>query len=82
MVLERELKTYEQHKDDLLAHNDGQYVVIFGDQIIGAFSTFEEAYKAGVAKCGTLPFLMQPVTKHQALIQFPALTVGMIHAHP
>ena len=81
MVLEAELKYYEEQKQELLAHHEGQFALIKGDQLVGVFSTEDEAFNVGVAKLGNVPFLIQSVQVNEEFIQQPALAVGMISAH-
>lgn len=80
MALEREREYYESHKEDLLKHHKGQFAVIHEDQLLGTYTTFEEALTAGVDAYGTQPFLVQELTEGAGEIQHPALNVGMLHA--
>lgn len=82
MTLEKELKYFEEHKDELLKHYEGQFVLIKDDQLVGAFTTEEEAYQAGLEKFGNQPFLIKKVTKEEEVVQLPALTLGLLHADP
>ena len=82
MVLEVELKYYEEQKPELLAHYKGQYVLIKETKLIGVFSTDEEAFTAGVDQLGNVPFLIQWVREDEEFIQQPSLSVGIISAHP
>jgi hypothetical protein len=47
-MLEKELKYFEDHKEELLKHYENQFVLIKDDQLIGAFTTEAEAYAAGL----------------------------------
>jgi hypothetical protein len=48
-----ELKVFEQHRSDWLRSHPGTYVVIQDEAILdGFFSTYAEAFKAGLAKFG------------------------------
>ena len=40
-MLEHELKFYEEHRHELLAGNPGQFALIKGEELIGAFSTLQ-----------------------------------------
>jgi len=81
MVLDTELKYYENMKAELLAHHEGQYALIKGNQLVGTFSTLEEAFTAGVEHFGNVPFLIQFVQEEEEIIQHPSLAVGIISAH-
>lgn len=81
MVLDMELKYYENMKAELLAHHRGQYALIKGNQLVGTFSTLEEAFTAGVEQFGNVAFLIQFVQEEEEFIQHPSLAVGIISAH-
>jgi hypothetical protein len=58
--LEKELKTYEEQKQKLLA-DEGKFVVIHGDKILGIYATYEDALKVGYEKCKLEPFLVKKI---------------------
>ena len=60
MVLEHELKTYEQKLSDLLAHQ-GKFVLIHDDEVAGIFGAYEDAIRAGYEKYGLSPFLVKQI---------------------
>jgi len=60
-MLEKELKYFEDHKEELLKHYENQFVLIKDDQFIGAFTTEAEAYAAGIQKFGNQPFLISVI---------------------
>ncbi len=80
MVLAKELKYFEDHKDELLKHYENQFVLIKDDQLVGAFTTEVEAYQAGIQRFGNQPFLIKKVTKEEEVVHFPALTLGLLNA--
>lgn len=43
-MLEKELKYYKDHQDELVSKYDGKYLVIKDEEIIGIYDTKEEAY--------------------------------------
>ena len=51
MALEKEMKTYEEKKDQLLA-NAGKFVLIFDSNVVGIWDTYEDALKAAYQKYG------------------------------
>jgi len=62
-MLEQETAYYEQNLDTLLAKYLGKYVVISGDQVIGAYGSDEEAYAGAMeAKCSLGSFMIKPIT--------------------
>ena len=80
MALEQELAYFEVQKPQLLEHHAGQFALIHGEQLLGTYTTFQEAFEAGVRALGTQPFLVKQVTAEDRPVQFPALTVGLISA--
>ena len=65
MALEKELATFQRELPNLLAE-EGKFVVIFGDELVGTYTSYEDALKVGYEKFGLKPFL---VKKIQALEQ-------------
>ena len=60
MSLEAELKTYQAALPGLLA-NEGKYVLIQGENIIGVYDTYADAIQSGYEKCGLAPFLVKQI---------------------
>ena len=60
MALEREMQAYERELKALLTQ-EGKFVVISGDQVLGVYSTYEDAIKVGYEKCGMAPFLVKKI---------------------
>lgn len=80
MSLEKELKYFEEHKEELLKHYEGQFVLIKDASLVGSYTTEAEAYQAGIQKFGNTPFLIKKVTKEEEIYRFPALVLGLIRA--
>jgi len=79
--LKRELQYFKTIKGDLLKTNKGQFALIKGEDLLGAFTTMEEAYKEGVARFGTEPFLIKQIVEVEEEQKIPALTVHLINAN-
>ena len=60
MALEAELKTYKSGLQSLLA-NEGKYVLICGEDIIGLYDTYRDGLQAGYEKCGLVSFLVKQI---------------------
>ena len=61
--LQKELETYETKKQALLSEGEGKFVAIHGDDVLGVWDTYEDALKAGLAKCGPrTPFLVKQIS--------------------
>jgi hypothetical protein len=61
-----ELEYFSQHKTGWLAHKTGQYVVIKERKLLGFYSNFEAAYRAGAAAYGiSTDFLVKQILEHE-----------------
>ena len=69
MALEREMATYQANLPELLA-NEGRYVVIKGEEIAGAFESYEGALQAGYDRFGLGPFLVKKIQRHEPIHYF------------
>ena len=64
----QEWETYRREVSRLLAEGDeGRFVLIKGDQIIGLFDTCEEARAAGAGRFLLQPYLIQQVRSREPL---------------
>jgi hypothetical protein len=80
--LEMESKYYAEHKAELLASYEGQFVLVRGSELAGAFTTDREAYEAGLKRYGNEPFLIRRVQRQEdELAHYPALVLGVLYAH-
>lgn len=61
MPLEKELRTYAEKLPELLAEQ-GRFVLICGDDVLGTFAAYEDALAAGYEKCGVRPFLVKRIS--------------------
>lgn len=82
MVLEDELEFFDSQKEKLLKHHKGQFALIKGRKLLGTYTTWGEAFDAGVKLFGNVPFLIKRVQEEEEVVQFPALIVGAISAEP
>lgn len=81
MELEKELAYFKKHKKELLENYEGQFVLIRGKELVGSFTTEQEAYEEGVKRFGNEAFLIKEVTAgEEETAYFPALTLGLVHA--
>jgi UDP-2,3-diacylglucosamine pyrophosphatase LpxH len=69
MALERELATYAQQKNNLLA-DEGKFVVIHGDTVVGTYTSYEDAVKVGYEKCGLRDFLVKKIESAETVHWF------------
>jgi hypothetical protein len=59
-TLEKELETLKRELPNLLP-NEGKYVVVAGDSIVGILASYEDALARGYAECGLKPFMMKRI---------------------
>lgn len=82
MVLDQELACFKRHRTEWLMHHKGQFALIKGDELLGTFTTGQDALLAGIKRLGNVPFLVKPIIEREEPVQFPALVVNVISAHP
>ena len=58
----------------------GRWAVIHGEELIGVFDSFEEAYSAGIKGTGSEEFLVKRILKTDEQASVPALTLGLLNA--
>lgn len=80
MELETELQFYESHRAEWLQHYNGKFALIKGVDLLGTYSTWDEALEEGVKRLGNVPFLVRRIQPENDTVQFPALAVGAISA--
>ncbi|MBA4181477.1 MAG: hypothetical protein C0506_12880 [Anaerolinea sp.] len=78
MALETESQHFEAIRADLVRTHAGQFVLIKADSVDGVFTTFAEAFEAGVRRHGLEPFMVRQITAEDAPILLPALNAGLI----
>ncbi|MCX7002424.1 MAG: hypothetical protein NTV22_04025 [bacterium] len=54
------MEAYQRHLPELLA-NQGKFVLIFGDAVIGVYDTYLDALAAGYEKYGMEPFFVKQI---------------------
>ena len=80
--LQEERAFFDANRDKLLREHAGKFALIKGAELIGTFDTDETAYTEGVDKFGNSPFLVRKIEETDPTAQFPALTFGLLRAHP
>ena len=79
-MLRVELQFYEEHRAELLARHHGQFALVVGDALIGAFPTLATAYAAGIERFGNVPMLIRQVLPVDPAYKVPAYTQGLLRA--
>ncbi len=80
MPLETELAVFARMKDQLLLSYDGKFVLIHGEEFVGAFDSAQNAYSEGVKRFGQEAFLVKRVAAREEVYRNQALSMGLIHA--
>ena len=60
-MLERELATYAEQKERLLAEGEGKYVLIKNAEVAGVFESEADAISEGYMRFGNVPFLVKQI---------------------
>jgi hypothetical protein len=64
--LDKELRLFEQNRALWVEQAlTGQWAVIHGSEILGVFHSLDAAYRAGVKRFGTVPFLVKQIKPHE-----------------
>jgi len=68
--LDKELKTYERNKVELLAKHEGKYVLIKGEEVVAFYTTPKEASNEGVSRFDGEPFLVKRIAEGEEEFDF------------
>lgn len=76
-MLQKELEVYEAHRAELLASSRDKFVLVKDAQIVGVFSSEDDAIKIGYEKFGNVPFLVKQVVEMETPIAILRLGRGL-----
>lgn len=62
-MLEKEYQYFLKHKDALLKEHEGKFIVIIGNEVVGSYSSRDEALKEASSKHEIGTFLIQKVSR-------------------
>jgi len=79
-LLRAEQAYVHSHQDELLALYESKFITIRGSDVVGPFENDSDAYSAGLAQFGNVPFLIHRVARETPIEHFPALALGLIDA--
>lgn len=82
MELQEELEYFKSIKEDLLKHHKNKFALIKGSELADTFTTWDEAFNAGLDRFGNVPFLIKVIQEKEESVQFPAFVVGAINVNP
>jgi len=81
-MLELELKVFEQHREEWVSKHPGRELLVKGTELLGAFSTIEEALAEGARRFGLTGFLVRSTDEPRREVSIPALSSGVLRADP
>lgn len=67
--LEKELATYARERHTFL-HQEGRFILIAGDDVLGVFDTYQDALTAGYAARRLEPFLVKQISAVEGVANF------------
>lgn len=67
--LNTELKTYQKLLPSLL-NDQGKFALIANEELLGVYSSYEDALKIGYAQCGVKPFLVKKIFAEEQTFYF------------
>lgn len=68
-TLEAEMATYKRLLPTLLSEQ-GKFALIFDGNLIGTFTSYEDALKVGYERCGIKPFLVKRISVEEQISYF------------
>jgi hypothetical protein len=81
-VLSEELQYFNESLEEWLKLYPGMVALVKGRELIGVYSTEDEALAEGGRRYQLQPFLVRRVVRKQPEITVPALALGILSAHP
>ena len=71
-----EVAFFEKKEAELLKKYKGQFVLIKGEEIFGAFPDQQAAFRAGIRRFGLETFLVRQVVESRSVALSPLLAIG------
>ncbi|MBF0567358.1 MAG: hypothetical protein HQK95_00680 [Nitrospirae bacterium] len=78
--MDTEIDFLNENLSEWLKYYKGHFALVKNAQLIGTFTTPEEAYIEGIKQFGNVPFLVYQIKEEKTVDQIPALMHGLIHA--
>ncbi len=83
MALEIESTYFNAHRDEWIAGGkEGQWAVVYRNELLGFFPSVQAGFDAGVAKWGAVAFLVKRVTPHDTVARVTRLDRLACGRHP
>jgi len=77
-ILEKELKAYEEMKEELLKKYRGKVVAIKEGKLLGVYESEEDAFRDVLEKYGLVPVLIKRVVDKEKPEEIPSYTYGLL----
>jgi len=68
-ALRQELETYKKILPTL-SDKEGQFALIFGEELVGVYESYADALKAGYDRAGLRPFLVKRISTTEVVAYF------------
>ena len=81
MALEQELATYNAKLESLLP-NEGRFVLIHGDEVVGIFDSYSDALSHAYGQFGVEPFLVRKISSIETISFFTRSFTPACHISP
>lgn len=79
-MLDIERDYFREHRAEWAESRPGSFVLVKGRELVGVYSSAEDALTEGAYLFGLSPFLVRNVNEEEQEISVPALTLGIINA--
>lgn len=76
-ILDKELATFEAHREDLLGRAKGKFVLIKGDRVVDVFENAVDATKRGYDEFGNSPFLVKEILEVDLPTNFTSFNLAV-----
>lgn len=78
--LTKQIEWFESNRESLLKENEGKWVVVHDQTLVGIYDTFDEAYRNGIEKTKSEEMLIKQITEKDEPIQMSiSLLTGLIN---
>jgi hypothetical protein len=75
-LLAKELETYKQHRNDLLEHHAGKFVLIHDSEVVSVFESEREAINEGYERFGNVPMLVKQIVEVEVPLRMISHPIG------
>jgi hypothetical protein len=70
LPLRKELETYHSKREQLVSEFEGKFVVISGNEVLGTWSSYEDALTEGYKHYKLQPFLVKKIEGVERVLRF------------